>query len=100
MLAASASWRCCAPLIERSSAIWVVSNSTGGRISWREEGGGPSLDLTRLHPWCALPLSAPVERTFRVLTGLPGDRAPPQFGSPPWCRDPKGGQTPLKRRAG
>src|ERR1700754_3270472 len=54
----------------RSSASCVVSNSTGTDGSWREEGGGPSLDLTRLHPWNALPVSAPRSSTFRVWTRL------------------------------
>src|SRR3954463_14256433 len=54
----------------RSSAIWVVSNSTGGRISWREEGGGPSLDLTRLHPWCAIPSSARCAGDLRDCSAL------------------------------
>jgi hypothetical protein len=37
MFAASAAWRCVAPEMLRSSAIWVVSISTGRNGSWREE---------------------------------------------------------------
>ena len=47
----------------------------GTEDSWRERGGGPSLDLTRLRPWSALPLSAARFGTFRVWTRLEVDAA-------------------------
>src|SRR3954452_8880012 len=96
MLAASACWRWAAPEMLRSSAICVVSNSTGGNVSWREEGGGPSVDLTRLHPWCALPSSARRAGDLRDSSAV-AEQARRRGGAAGCAVAAHGGAAPLHR---
>ena len=41
-----------------------------GTVLLEGRGGGPSVSLKALHPWCALPVSASRAEAFRVQTRL------------------------------